>query len=218
MESNMVKRQRKQQKLANSNSSKVVLHRGVGLPPRLGTTLRASTAWNLNHAGTFQPFGVTCNDPYRPFATYTTAEIPAYLTYLSLAYDQVYVIRSRVHVELINSTVADSIATAIGFDGNTGGTPSYDNVAESREAQSRLVGYYTGGSNMVVFNSSYSPEKFQGVAPNSVDNICKAGAAPPNPYYWIAGIQSVAGGTGNVGARIIVEYDVVFAELKLPSP
>jgi len=214
----MVKRRPTPEKRGKSNSSRLVLHRGVGLPPRLGTTLRASTAWNLNHAGTVQPFGVTCNDPYRPFATYTTAEIPSYLTFLSLAYDQVFVTHARVHIELVNSTVADSLATTLGFDGNTGGTPSYNDVAESRDAQSRLIGYYTAGNNMAAFNSDYSPEKYQGIAANSPDNICKAGAAPPNPYYWIAAVQSVAGGTGNVGARIIVEYDVVFAELKMPSP
>jgi len=218
MKSNMVKRLPTHEKRGKSNSSKVTLHRGVGLPPKFGTTLRASTAWNLNHAGTIQRFGVTCNDPYRPFATFTTAEIPAYLTYLSQAYDQVYVIRSRVHVELINSTVADSIAMTLGFDSDTAGTPAYNDIAESRDAQSRMVGYYTVGNNMTTFNSEYTSREYQGIPADSPDNICKAGVAPPNPYYWIAGLQSVAGGTGNVGARVIVEYDVVFAELKLPSP
>jgi hypothetical protein len=218
MKSNMVKRLPTHEKRGKSNSSKVTLHRGVGLPPKFGTTLRASTAWNLNHAGTIQRFGVTCNDPYRPFATFTTAEIPAYLTYLSQAYDQVYVIRSRVHVELINSTVADSIAMTLGFDSDTAGTPAYNDIAESRDAQSRMVGYYTAGNNMTTFNSEYTSREYQGIPADSPDNICKAGVAPPNPYYWIAGLQSVAGGTGNVGARVIVEYDVVFAELKLPSP
>jgi len=218
MKSNMVKRPNTREKRADGNSSKVVLHRGVGLPPRLGITLRASTAWNLNHAGTGQAFGITCNDPYRPFTTYTTTELPAYLTFLSQAYDQLYVIRSRVRVELINSTVADSLGTALGFDGNTGGTPTYEDVVESRDSQSRMIGYYTAGNNMAQYYSSYTPEKYQGVACNSPDNICKAGAAPPNPYYWIGAILSIAGGTGNVGARIVVEYDVVFAELKLPSP
>ena len=218
MKSNMVKRHSTQTKGEESSSSEVVVHRGVGLPPKFGVTLRGTTAWNLNHAGSFQPFGVTCNDPYRAFATYTTSEIPSYLTFLSLAYDQLYVVRSRVRIELVNSTVADSIATVLGFDGNTAGTPTYDNVAESRDAKSRLVGYYSAGNNMSVFNSSYTPVKYQGIAPNSPDNICKAGAAPPNPYYWIGGIQAVAGGTGNVAARVIVEYDVVFTELKMPPP
>ena len=218
MQKSMVKRQPTHKDGGSSNSSELVVHRGVGMPPRLGITLRATTAWNLNHAGSFQPFGVTCNDPYRPFATYTTSEIPSYLTYLSLAYDQLYVLRSSVRIELINSTVSDSLATVLGFDSNTAGTPTYDNVAESRDAQSRLIGYYSAGNNMSVFNSSYTPTKYQGIAPNSPDNICKAGAAPPNPYYWIGGIQAVAGGTGNVATRIIVEYDVAFTELKMPSP
>jgi hypothetical protein len=203
---------------ANESNSKVSLPRKIGLPPKMRITLRATTAWNLNHAGAFQPAGVTCNDPYRAFATYTTAEIPAYLTYLSQAYDQLYVSSARLRVEMVNSTVADSIAITLGFDSNTAGTPTFDNVAESRDAQSRMIGYYSAGNNRAVFQGTYTPERYQGISANSPDNICKAGAAPPNPYYWIAGIQSVAGGTGNVGARFVVEYDCVFAELKQPSP
>lgn len=188
------------------------------MPPHFEVTLRASTAWNLNHAGSLQTAGVTCNDPYHPFVNYTTAEIPAYLTYLSQAYDQLYVVRSRIRVELVNSTVADSIATCLALDSNSAGLPTYDEQAESRDAQSRMIGYYSAGSNMAVFHGSYTPMRYQSIAANSPDNMCKAGAAPPNPYYWITSIRSVAGGTGNVAARIMVEYDVAFAELKQPSP
>lgn len=214
----MVKRRPTQDKRGKSNSSIVVLHKGVGLPPRLRTTLRVNATWNINHAGTSQTFGFTCNDPYRPCITFTTLEIPAYLTFLSQAYDRLFVISARIHLELINSNIVDSIATTMGYDSNLTGTPVFDNVAESRDAQSHSIGHFSGGSNKVSFNMRYTPEKYQALPHNSPDNICVAGAGPPNPYYWICAIQSIAGGSGNVGARVTIEYDTEFAELKLPSP
>jgi hypothetical protein len=191
---------------------------GWGLTPKLGVTLRAASVWNINHAGSFQTYGVSCNNPYQPFITATTTEVPSYLSYLSLAYQRVYTVASRVTVELVNSTVADTIACAVAMDGDTVGTTNINTLSETRAAQCRSIGYYSGGSNRAVLRSSFSPRQYIGVPPSSPDNTCVVGAAPPNQYYWIVGLQSVAGGTGNVSARIVVEYDVVFSELISPPP
>jgi len=191
---------------------------GWGLTPKLGVTLRAATVWNINHAGSLQTYGVSCNNPYQPFVSATTTEVPSYLAYLSLAYERVYTVASRVTVELINSTVSDSIATALAMDGNTSGATSINTLSETRDAQCRTIGYFSAGSNRAVLRSSFTPRQFLAVPASSPDNTCLAGAAPPDQYFWIAGLQSVAGGTGNVSARIVVEYDVVFSELISPPP
>jgi hypothetical protein len=183
----------------------------------MGISLRASTTWNINHAGSFQTFGVACNNPYQPFVTATTSELPSYLSYLSQAYENLYVRSSRIHVQLINSTVSDSISVALGFDGNTTGTTNINTLAETRDAVSNVIGYYSAGNNKFNMSSSFTPERYLSIAWNSPNNECE-GAAPPDPYYWILGLQSIAGGTGNVGARIVVEYDVEFAQLVAPPP
>ncbi len=190
---------------------------GWGLPPHLGVTLRVSSAWNINHAGALQTFGVSCNNPYQPFITATTSEVPAYLSYLSTAYDNLYTVRSRIRVEMINSTVGDSLTTVLAYDGNTSGTLNVNNLCESRDAKALTIGYYTGGSNKSVLTGEFTPERYLSIPPSSVNNIC-VGGAPPDPYYWIVGLQSIAGGTGNVGTRIVVEYDVVFTQLAQPPP
>lgn len=195
---------------------KVVLP-GWGLTPKLGITLRATSVFNVTHAGTFQTYGVSCNNPYMPFITTTTSEVPSYLTYLSLAYSQLYTLSSRVRVEVLNSTCNDSIAVALGYDGNVSGTTSINTLSETRDSVSSTLGYYTGGNNRAVLQGSFTPMRYLGIASNSPDNIC-TGGAPPNQYYWVFGLQSVAGGTGNVCVRFVVEYDVVFSELVAPPP
>jgi hypothetical protein len=176
-----------------------------------------STTWNINHAGSFQMFGFSCNNPYQPCLTATTGEVPSYLSFLTQAYENLYVVQSRMHVELINSTVADSLSIALGFDGNTAGATTINTLAETRGAVSETIGYYSAGNNKAVLRSQFTPERYLSIPPNSVNNIC-VGGAPPDQYYWILGMQSIAGGTGNLGARVVVEYDVVFTQLVAPPP
>lgn len=173
---------------------------------------------NLGHAGTLQSVGMCCNDPYRAFVNITTSEVPAYLAFMSQAYDNLYVVQSRVRAEVINSTVSDSILTVLSYDGTDTGTITINDAAESYNASARTIGYFSAGNNRAVHNGVYTPGRYQGVAPNSPDNICKGGAAPPNPYYYVLSVQTVAGGTGNIATHIEVEYDVCFTELKKPSP
>jgi hypothetical protein len=149
--------------------------------------------------------------------TATTGEVPSYLGYLTQAYENLYVVRSRIHVELINSTVADSISVALGFDGNTAGATTINTLSETRDGVGKTIGYYSAGNNKAVLSSVFTPERFMSIPPNSVNNIC-VGGAPPDQYYWILGMQSIAGGTGNLGARVVVEYDVVFTQLVAPPP
>jgi hypothetical protein len=217
MKSNMAKSERAKVQREAANRGEVARLPGWGLPPHLGCKLKMSTTWNINHAGTFQTFGFSCNNPYQPCQTATTDEVPSYIGFLTQAYENLYVVRSKIRVELINSTVADSISVALGYDGNTAGATTINTLSETRDARGTTVGYYSAGNNKAVLSSQFTPERFLSIPPNSVNNIC-VGDAPPDQYYWVLGLQSIAGGTGNVGARVVVEYDVVFTQLVAPPP
>jgi hypothetical protein len=198
--------------------NKLVLYKGIGPPHECAITLKVSSQYNANHAGTLQTFGFVCNHPASPFATFTTSEAPSYLAWMSVAYESCFTRAARIKVNVINSTVADSIQIVIAKDGNLTGTHTINSLGEMRDAHSRLVGYYTGGSNQAVLNSQFSPMGDMGIASNSPDNISVVGAAPPNPYNWILGMQSIAGGTGNVAIRVEIEYDLEFIQLVSPAP
>lgn len=201
----------------NERVQKIVRFPRWGFPSKLGMTLRASTSYNVAYAGTLVTHGVSCNNPFQPFITVTTTEVPSYLTFVSLAYDKIYVERATIRVEYVNSTVADSITTVLANDGTTSGVYTLNTLAESHDSQSRVIGYYSAGNNRADLHHQFTPQRYLGIAPNSADNMCNGGA-PANQYYWVVGMQSVAGGTGNVAIRIVVEYDVVCTELASPSP
>lgn len=199
-------------------SGKLVLFKGIGPPHSCPITLRVSSQYNANHAGTLQTFGFVCNYPASPFSTFTTSEAPSYLAWMSVAYESVYTRAARIHINVINSTVADSLQLVIAKDGNTAGSHTINSLGEMRDSVSKLVGYYTGGSNQVSLTSHFTPGGDMGISAKSPDNISIAGAAPPNPYNWILGLQSVAGGTGNVAIRVMIEFDLEFVQLVSPAP
>lgn len=214
---NKVKDKSKMKRGKQSAPNKVVLKNGPGLPKIMSVTLRAASTWNLAYDGTFRTMGFGCNTPFSPFQTYTTAEVPSYIGYLTLAYEQCYVRASRIRVETINSTVADSISIALGKDGNLSGSHTLNSIGEQNGGRTSVIGYFSGGSNRGILVSDFRPGKDMGIPVNSPDNIC-TGGNPPNPYFWILGLQSVAGGTGNVGFKVIVEYDLDFVQLVSPPP
>jgi hypothetical protein len=188
------------------------------MPKDFGITVRAVSAWNLNHAGSLQTPGFGCNTPYNPFLTFTTSEQPAYVTWLQQCYANYYTVKSHIKVELINSTVADTVMVALGKDGNISGTHTYNEVAEQYGAVSGAVGHYTGGSNRLILQSSFKPMVDLGVPASNSKNVGDTGSDPSDPYNWILAIQAIAGGTGNIAAKVTVEYDLVFSQLESPSP
>ncbi len=192
--------------------------RGVGMPKELRIRLRAVTATNLNHAGSIQTSGYGCNLPYNPFQTFSTTDQPSYVLWLQQAYQNYYTVKSHIRVELINSTVADSIMVALGKDGNLTGTHTLNEISEQHGAVSGAVGYYSGGSNRLVLESSFYPRADIGIPPDGASNVGVTGSDPSDKYYWILGLIALAGGTGNVALKVSLEYDVVFSQLESPCP
>lgn len=188
-----------------------------GLPPQLGVTLKVSSLYNVSSAGSLIAHAISCNNPFQPFVTTTTSEVPAYLTYLSLAYQQLYVERANVRIEVVNSTVPDSVSTVLAIDGTPGGGHTMNTLAESLDSQARVIGYYTAGNNRAVLQHQFTPQRYLSIPPNSADNMC-TGGPPIDEYFWILGMQPISAGSGNIGVRIVVEYDVVLTEFVTPSP
>lgn len=216
----MVKTKTKQKRTKGSKqvaTSKLKLVDNPGMPDTFHIVLRASSSWNLNHAGTLNTMGFGCNTPFSPYYTYTLAEAPSYLTWLTNTYDTCYTKRSRIHVELVNSNVNDSLTVALGYESDLTGTPTINEIAESHGAKSSVVGHYSGGANRTKLMSHFTPMELMRVPYNSPLNLCASGS-PPNPYYWILGVKSIAGGSGNIGIKVIVEYDLEFAQLAKPAP
>jgi len=192
--------------------------------PRVGPTdttrmtVRASCRFTeAVTSGSIFSYAIGCNTPITPFKTAQTGEVPSYLTWMKTAYDRGYTVRSRLRVEFINGTIADSLMCVQSYDGDTSVSTSIDTLAESRHAQSAVIGYYSGGKNAVTMYADYSPFKFQGFAYNSPDNAFTS-ADPPQPYYWIVSFRSLTGGVGNMTVMMTVEYDIEFAELTVPPP
>jgi len=136
---------------------------------------------------------------------------------IAAAYDRVYVERAHITVELVNSTMADAVFTVLYCDGNTSVTTDINEAACTRFAQSHTLGYYTGGDTKVVFRSVFTPERNLGIPAKSAENVC-LGGDPSDPYFWVISVKPSAGVTGNVAYKIRVEYDLVFSELKAPTP
>lgn len=210
---------KKKDKVAKaSRNNKLVVMKGVGPPHKMPITLKVSSQYNANHAGTLQTFGFVCNYPASPFSSFTTSEAPSYLAWMSIAYEQCYTRAARITINVINSTVADTLQLVLAKDGNTTGAHTINSLGEMRDSVSKLTGYYTGGSNQVALTSHFSPGGDMGIQASSPDNISVSGAAPPNPYNWVLGLQSVAGGTGNVAIRVMIEFDLEFIQLVSPAP
>lgn len=189
----------------------------VGLADRTRMTVRAATRYNIAHTGAIDSHAIGCNTPLVPFKSVTTGEVPNYITWMMQAYDMGYTVRSRIKVEITNSTVADSVLVALSFDGNTTVTSAIDTLAESRHAKSGMLSHYQGGRTHITLSNEYSPYKFQGFPYNSAANAFTT-TDPANPYYYILSVRSVAGGPGNVAVHVLVEYDIEFSELTSPAP
>jgi len=139
------------------------------------------------------------------------------MLYLALAWDRVYVQESRIKVEVVNTTVADSVFMVLSMDGNTSSATDINELADLRFSKSGVLGYYTGGNTRVVFTGVFKPQTHLGIAANSANNVC-LGGDPADPYFWIITEEPASGTTGNLAYRISIEYDLVFSELKSPAP
>lgn len=214
MTRNMPNTREKQQRLVAKEKLNTRL---VGLPPVGRYTLKATSAYNLSTAGTRITHAVGCNTPFQPFRTVTTTVVPQYLTYLAQAWDRVYVRESRIKVEIVNTTVADSIFVVLSMDGNTSVATDINALADLRFSKSDTLGYFTGGNTKTVFTGVFKPQTHLGIPANSAENVC-LGGDPSDPYFWAITEEPSAATVGNLAYRVSVEYDLVFSELKSPAP
>lgn len=191
---------------------------GVGMSEKLQCTLRASTVYNLAHTSAIKQAAVGCNTPYAPFRTETTSELPGYITFLNTAYDNVFVREARIVVEIVNSTVADSITTVLSYDADSSVSTDIKELSEQRYSKTQTLGYFSAGSNRTVHRGTFTPQGFLGINPNNSSNTCYGATDPADPYFWVISAKSVGGGEGNVAYRVTVEYDLEFSQLKSPQP
>jgi len=126
--------------------------------------------------------------------------------------------QSWISAEVINSTTADAVNTVLSMDSDAVASTNIDQLAETRYSQSSTLGYYSGGNTSVTYRSHFTPEVHLGIPSTSSENAVVGGSGPVELFYWIISTQSVAGATGNVAYRVRVVFDVVFTELKSPSP
>jgi len=190
---------------------------GVGLPPKLRMKVRAVSNHAYAIAGSTVSHAIGCNTPITPFRTVTTTNVPAYIDWLHDAYENIYTVRAHITVELLNVTVADSVFTVLSYDSDTTVSTDIASLGEQRGSKSRVLGYFSAGSNKAVLSSEFRPEINLGIPYNSVNNLCTTGD-PADPYFWVISVKSAGGGTGNIAYRIIVDYDVEFDQLIAPTP
>lgn len=215
-----MKLQKSNKKRASEHSQMQIQHLGpqVGLPDRLRLTVRAVERHNVALTDAISSIAIGCNTVAAPFITVSTGEVCQYYEWIKAAYDRAYVIRSRIHVQIINTTVSDSVLACLSFDGNTTISTNMNSLCELPHSQDKLIGYFAAGTNSATFTASYNPLKFQGFPYNSPENASDGLAEPTNPYYYILSLQSVAAGTGNMSVKVTVEYDVELTERISPPP
>jgi hypothetical protein len=188
-----------------------------GMPSRMRIWLRAAASYTAITGASTVSHAIGCNTPNAPFRTVATTNIPGYLTWLQDAYEHAFTIKSRIKIELINTTVADSVFSVLSRDSDTVVSTNIDELAETYKAQSKVMGYFSAGTNSVWYYDEFVPMEALGIAWNSPDNLVTTGD-PANPYFWVITIKSSGGGIGNVTYRVTVEYCLEFAQLKAPAP
>jgi len=197
-------------------ASKLVIHRGVGMPRQFRTKLRYVTRNTLTVDATPASVFYGCNTPNQPSRTFSTTSRPLYWAELSTIYERCYTVGSVITLAAVNTTVPDGIMVVLSNDSNLLVDPEINDLAERTGARKGLMGHYTGGR--VTFNAShrFTPEQYIGVQPNALDNTVALGVDPIDPYFWSLTASSFGGGEGNLNYEITIEYDVVFHELKSP--
>lgn len=211
------KKGKERHKLNQAQLANTVTVPGVGMPPRLRMTVRASNNYTISLATTIVSHAFGCNTPFQPYRTFTTTIQPTYLDWMFGAYTQVSVIQSRIKAEVVNTTVGDSIYTVLSRDSDVVVSTDINELADIRGAKSATLGYYSAGSNRVVHHSDYITKRDKGVPYNHDNNICTTGD-PSDPMFWVLSVKSAGGGSGNVVYRVIIEYDLEFAQLQAPTP
>ncbi len=186
------------------------------MPRHYQTTLKFS-AYDLRTlvAATTNAMAFGCNTPNQPSRTFTTTETPGYWTRLFALYQHAYTVKSTIRVEVVNATVADAILCVLANDNNTTSPSDLNELIERTGSAKQTLGYFSGGDARAVFTHTWTPKPFLGVPADSPDNIVDTGD-PPNPFFWLVGLRSLGGGTGNVAVSVTILYELVFSELLLP--
>jgi len=192
--------------------------RSTGMPSNFPVTLGFVTSYSVNVPGVIASQAFRCNNYLLPSGTVNTSATCSYSSYLGLAYERGYVRQAWISVEVVNATMADALSVVLSMDSNSSASTDIDQLAEDRYSQSATLGYYTSGNTTVTFNGHFTPEKHLGIPSTSAENASSGGTGPVEEYYWIVSVKPMAAATGNVAYRVKVVYDVVFSELKAPSP
>jgi len=192
--------------------------KSIGMPPTFSLPLGITTSYSVNVPGVIASQIFSCNRYVQPSGTVNTSATCSYASYLGLAYERGYVRQSWISVEVVNATMADALSVVLSFDSNSSVSTDIDQLAEGRYSQSCTLGYYSGGNTVATFNSHFTPEKHLGIPCTSSENAVVAGAGPVEEYFWCVSVKPTAAATGNVSYRVKVVYDVIFTELKAPSP
>jgi len=126
--------------------------------------------------------------------------------------------RSWLVLQVVNATMADAVSVVLSMDSNGTVSTDIDQLAEERHSQSRTLGYFSGGNTTVNFEGQFTPERYLGIPSASAENAIVGGAGPVEEYFWIVSVKPTAAATGNIAYRVKIVYDVVWSELKAPSP
>jgi len=192
--------------------------KSTGMPPKLTISLGFITSYSINVPGVIASQVFRCNGYLQPSGTVNTSSTCSYASYIGQAYERGYVRQSWISVEVVNATMADALSVVLSMDSNSSASTDIDQLAEERYSQSCTLGYYSGGNTAVTFNGHFTPEKHLGIPCTSSENAVVSGAGPVEEYFWIISVKPTAAATGNIAYRTKIVYDVVFTELKAPSP
>jgi len=198
-----------------ASGNNVVISRGVGMPKQFRCKLRFAYNGVVAVTGTNAGLAWGCNSPNQPNRSVGTTETPGYYTKLAALYERVYTVSSAIRYQAVNVTTADAVQIVLSNDSDSSVPTNIYESMERADALDGILGHYQGGSTVFRSSHRWEPKPYIGVPPDSPDNTVVA-ADPPNPYYWFVSMQSLGGGTGNVAYQVVIEYDVVFHELKLP--
>lgn len=165
--------------------------------------------------GTFSHTVICLNGLYDPNVT-TSGHQPMYFDQMMALYNHYYVIGAKMTVKLIgyesNTVPANCI---LWMNDDTAVTPSTaNNLIEEIATSATLLG--SGGDTSITLSLKYSPKKTFGGS--VLANVSLQGSATANPdegsYGYISVQAADLASTVSVIAQIIVEYIVIYTELK----
>jgi hypothetical protein len=187
-----------------------LLGNGTGFPRRLQTTLRyVDTNVVTTGAGVPGSYVFSCNGCFDPNIT-GTGHQPLYFDQLMLIYDHYTVVASRVEHQVLTSLNANVV---LYIDDDTSLAADGGHASEQPTGQSVLVSSLA--TVPTIFKRSWDAKSYFGG--NIFDNDNLQGTSAANPVeqsYFVLMMQPLTAAAATVNFATIIEYDVVFDELK----